>query len=300
MSIFNPKKGRKPPPPWLKWMMVGFIALAILNGYRAEKGIQEGDAPRIDDYPAFAQFVSVGNWRKQLNPDLGKAIETQEISQGKGVIAVCGQSVTLSAKAIVLGDVAMPEHFQMPKQPMHFTIGDGTASELFDRGVRGMQSGGVRQILAGAWLIDESLPPNQFFPFEFTLNALSPQLTDAATFKAITQQEGIGTPALCGDTIKIALTNEAGETHEAVIELGKSRFGHGIDRAALGIRMGERRSVQLPKPFLNAQGSEFPFKKAENTLVQLTRLPYTEPDSPPTLPEEQPDHESDRQTPERH
>lgn len=298
LSFLSHKPPKRPPPRWMKWALIGFLALAATNGYRAEIGVIDG--PKIDDYPVFADFVSTRHWHELLDPSLGRGIEVQEITKGEGDYAACGQQVTLAISAIALQDQDLPKDAAPPEAPVTFTIGDGTKHEAFDRGARGMMRGGVRQILVGARLFDPKADPNLRYPFELKLLALSPYLAAPNRYEAKPLSTGVGTPARCGDTIRAELSMPKQKPAAMLLTIGESSWGHGVDRALIGMRPHDVKQLTLPTEYLPKNTANFPLPITQNTLAQIKRLPYIETEEPPIPTQEPLENEPNRKSSERH
>lgn len=279
LSFLSSNRPKPPTPSWLKWAMLGFIAVAMLNGYRSEKGLSDGGTT-IKNYPLLSDFISAARWQLLLDPSAGKGIEVQQLRAGEGDFAGCGQRVTANIKPIATQDTKLPEGFELPKAPVSFVVGDGSQHPILDRGVRGMHRGEQRQILAGARWIDDAAPIDVRYPFEIELLELEPYLAKPEQYEAKFVMVSAGVPALCGDKVALRLEVQGRqEPIETVITLGEGALGHGIDRALVGMRPNGVKQLSVPSEYLPKDRSVFPWLTSQNLLAQITRLPYTEPET---------------------
>jgi hypothetical protein len=243
--------------------------------------LDEDSGKSIRDYSAVQQFISVGHWHQLLDPSLGKEIQAQEIKAGQGDGAACGQRVLLNISALPLEGIALPETFELPESALEFIIGDGSAHEAFDRGVRGMRQNGVRHIAVGERvIIPNSDEVKRAYGFALSLQRLEPFLDDPAQFEATRQSVGRGHLADCGDRVAFALTSDedASIAFEATLTIGNAEYGHGIDRALIGLGVGGETLLRLPPAYLPAALDAFPpplqEALAQNALVRLQRIFY--------------------------
>lgn len=281
MRILNPKKPPQyRPPTWMRFLLLAFIGFAVFNAYRNNK-LGPGSEDYFKQYPALDNFVSLDRWHVSLNPSAGKDVQIRDIEPGEGDFAACGQTVTLTIKP-----VDAPE---AEPQRKRFTIGDGSAPRGFDLGVRGMRRGAVREVAMGPRLINpQAAPDDPPTRFILVLDKLTPYLAEPDAFTVTTSAAGSGYPAGCGDAVMLTgrQIDAQGETREAFLEpllftIGAGEFGHGIDRAVIGMRVGELRRATVPRAYLPHPSPFQVDDKDEFIIVELARLAY---DAPRTNP----------------
>lgn len=289
-------------PDWMRYSMLVFLVILALMGYRGERTQDpDSDLPKIAKYPAIQEFADLGRWYRILNPGFNRSLEYQEVAEGSGEIAACGQKV-----AIQVTEIVDPETRETKEDTFEFVIGEGPV-EALDRGVRGMKVGGERNLVAGARLInrDEQAlsAPDRYYTIKLT--ALSPVPSgDASPLTSTTIREGFGNTLNCGAVaaLKIrlrgrndAITYDSGE-EPIIVQIGKSELGHGIDRGVVGMVPGEIRQLMIP-PVYQPKGGKIPFPKKEIAIVEVMRIAYKEPGSEPST--EDAPHEPDSEQTER-
>ncbi|MCI5049489.1 MAG: FKBP-type peptidyl-prolyl cis-trans isomerase [Rickettsiales bacterium] len=303
--MFKPDPEKARMPKWMRGMMAVFLAYILFSGYQNEKTEEtepgqetkktlEDKVPRLSNYPKIEEFVSVDRWHRILDPSFNKHIDVHEVVEGEGEYAACGQKVSIEAEALeVPGYQYAPEVLPEGGKASYF-IGRGEISELWDRAVRGMRVGGERAIQVGARLVDETQedPDAKDYAYKLKLTSLEPNDMTAKEgelgFSFSTHRKGVGVPASCGELValKIRLWNTEGtlvhDTGEEpiVMRLGYGKVGHGIDRGAVGMTLGEIRRMLIPQAFLPKK-SDIPFPKQGLAIVEVMRTAYKEEEETP-------------------
>lgn len=302
MKIFPTKKDRVPPTPtWMKGGMVIFVVAMAISGYRGEQRASEGDpnAVTIKKYDVLRKFGDIDQWRRVANPSYARDIRYEDLKEGIGDFAACGQQVTVHVVAYPDQDKRVTPEL-MPQKPVKFTIGDKSVPEAWDRGVRGMREAGERRVWAGARLVFPEITDPDADPvvFDFQLQSMTPNLAsgDKPLVHKITGP-GAGHPVSCGEEIWVrarviaadkSVKYESPEDAPLHFVLGDGTYGQGFDRGLVGMNEGEVRQLMIPAPYL-PKGNVIPFLGDENAVVEVQRLAYNEKKS-----SKEPEHEPEK------
>jgi FKBP-type peptidyl-prolyl cis-trans isomerase FkpA len=237
-GFFRKKRKAIPPqpsPPWVKWALIGFVALALIGNLR--KGTP--DAPN-KVHEAFHQaaenlnpkkFFNLAEYKSVLFP--GGELRIRDIKEGKGPSAICGQEVKIAYEAFIDKDKKIDDAATKEK-PLAFRIGDGKAMPAFEQGVTGMKTGGTRSIFSPAGMAygakdfaRKDVPSPAAVRFEVELLEATPALPDLATapYRIATVTPGSGAPAMCGEVAHVRVLMWS-------VEGKKPRFFWGLSRAS--------------------------------------------------------------------
>lgn len=287
----QPQKGET--PKWMKWAMGLFMAYMLFVAYSGETVNEEtGEAQlTIKKYDAITDFVDVDRWRMIANPNLGRDLDYVEKLEGEKDHAACGQRVTLAIKAIDGEGLALRDNL-VSEVPINFAIGSGDMP--WDRAVRGMKEGGVRDIQVGPRMFNPEAahddPPSRF---ELILQSLEPNLDGGMSFSHTREKRGMDVPISCGEEGRFAVTiwssdnselSKHTEDNSIQHRLGSGEFGHGLDRGLVGMQIGEVRKLIIP-PAYQVSSDALIFPKDEIAIVEVKRLPYkaseNEAETPP-------------------
>jgi FKBP-type peptidyl-prolyl cis-trans isomerase len=275
----------------MKIGMVLFVSWMAYVGYKNEQDAKEGkeNAISLTRYEAIQKLTDTDRWAREVYPSYGKSIRYQDVVKGTGDVAACGQKVTVNITAYSEKDKPL-ESFLMPEKPVTFTVGVDAPNESWGRAVMGMRMGGVRQLSVGARMVypDAKEPPIESYQFDVELVALEPLATNpAAVFSHSVVQEGVGDGLRCGDeasillhmwSVKGALLFTTNDREPLTLHLGKSHYGHGLDRGLIGLEPGEIRKLTLPPEYqiqtVEPVSLRLPFPKDEIAIVEVARVPY--------------------------
>lgn len=286
-----------PGSGWMRVCVILFMIWMGFTAYRQEQKASEGDKEAITfrRYEAIQEFSNLDEWIKVANPSYGRFIETKEIRVGEQDFAACGQKVRLKIKAVPQEEQVLPDALS-PPEPVEFTVGIDAPLEAWDRGVRGMRKGGIRNIIAGPRLVFDDVDDPDAPPVYFELNLLDVQPNVAPDQPAFGYTKvkrvvvSTGTPVSCGDDVAllVKLYDKEGKTLYTTekdgplrYRVGTGAYGHGMDRGLIGMHVHEERRLIIPPPY-QPQQSKLPFPKDEIAIVELMRVPYKDDDVEPS------------------
>jgi len=289
------RKRKQTTPPLMRTAIILFIIWAAVVGYRNEQHADQGDpdAVSLKRYEVIQEFSDIDRWMRIANPDYNRTIEVQELKPGSGDKAACGQRVTLEIHALPLEGQTLRSEWQ-PQKPVRFTIGRGEVIEAWDRGVRGMQLGGVRRVIAGARTLDPDNTDIDARPavFDFKLKALEPQATaEGSDFYYQILNPGVedrqfALPFSCGGRAAVrvismesadgSLLYEGGPEDIERFTLSSGIYGHGFDRGLIGMYAAEIRRLSIPPAYQPQGESPLPFPRDKLVIVEVQRVPYKE------------------------
>jgi FKBP-type peptidyl-prolyl cis-trans isomerase len=259
------KHKKKPPPPWLKWAIIGFLVLAVLT--RSHK--DDPNSPNVlsDAYHKSVQILDPNKlfnyekYKDKLLPHHIAPLRYKDISTGTGTPAMCGQEVSIAYDSFLLEGNAIGDTAGKDK-PLTFRIGQHSVMPAFEQGVIGMQKGGKRSLLAPSDMsygikeyANKNVPENNDARLEVELLNATPAVIDfaATPFRVIDDGIGPGFPIACGDTVKVNVKlwdmegKKLYETTEPLsFTIGKSEAFLGLEQGLLGLKKGGTRILIVP------------------------------------------------------
>lgn len=284
------KKRRRPDsrPPWLKWLLLVFILYAVYVVVTTREG--QHTLERTQSRLEKNEVLDVTSYKNKIFPQDAAALRIQDISEGEGNPAVCGQQVALSYQAYLAQGNELNDQATREK-PLRFTIGDAHVMPVFDRGVIGMKAGGKRSIIAPSLMAygledyqRNDVPDGATIRMEMELLSISPPLPDIAEMPYRIAEVAIGGGSMltCGYAadVRIKLWNLEGKllysNHEAAegltITPGKSEVMMGLEQGILGMLDGGTRLLIIPPAFqqtMHGNKPVFTFPMAENQTVMM-------------------------------
>ena len=271
--MFFGKKREKPPsPPWLKWVIIGFVLLAVVGNLRKHSPVHQAVNQATEQLNPH-KIINFSEYKHLLFPHGGSALDIKDISEGAGEGAACGQEVTIDYQ-----QVAQNGAINNPVS-MTFHIGDGNVMPALENGVEGMKAGGKRSIIAPPQMTSTHAAEH----LEVILQKLSPSLPDAATvpYRIATLAPGTAPVAACGHpvTVNLTLWSVDGKKLYATsapitFTPGKSEMFLGLAQGVLGLGQGGKRLLVVPPPFqttLNGNKPilDLPFPANQTVLVEV-------------------------------
>lgn len=241
-------------------------------------------------------FVNLTEYKEKIFPSLNASLRINDLQLGKGLPAVCGQEAVITFESW-LGETKKLEEATEEK-PLRFFIGAGEVMPVFEQGVIGMQPGGIRSIIAPMHLSygvekfkRDTIAPSATITFNIKLVGISPELPnpDKAPYRATISRPGSGEMHICGSTVNTKITmwdmegkkifsNDKEGDKPVTFTLGKSEVFIGLEQGAVGMRVGEMRTLVVPPSFQKpmrdiSQVTDFPFPNNQTVLVDVELLP---------------------------
>lgn len=289
--FFRKKRAPDPTPPWIKWLVLGFLAVAILGNLY--KNPTQGSLPHLFEKAEndIGKSFEWSDYKSKILPETGASLHARDTSPGTGAPVVCGQDVEIAYSAYGK-DHALIESVTKEK-PLTFRMGSGSVMPALEQGITGMRIGGRRIVSApgemsysGSFARDgvSAMAPVQF---DIELLSAKPALEALADtpyrIAYIAQGSGIG--LLCGQTIQVHLTlwDVAGKkrysTHDEgqspiAVTPGKSEWFLGLEQGVIGMSRGSKRTLIVPPALQKTlQGTkpamELPFPDSQTVLVDI-------------------------------
>lgn len=294
MFPFGKKSTRRTLPPrpiWLKWLLLAFFGIVLvmvstpgtkvnLSVQQAKKTLEKNETINFDHY------------RNTIFPADAAGLRIDDIAEGKGPSAVCGQQVTLSYETFLTQGNALPDHASK-ERPLRFTIGDGHVMPVFDRGVIGMKIGGKRSIIApplmSYGLSDyhrDDVPKGSSVRFEMELLSIHPPLPEVKRipYRIAEIAAGTGAMLVCGEQASIRITiwdlsgkmlyNNIQDAQPLTFTIGKSELMLGLEQGVIGMQEGGTRLLIIPPALQNSLSGApakfaFPLPKDQTVMVEV-------------------------------
>lgn len=274
LNFFGKNRQPAPPTPWLKWLVLAFLAMAVISSMNRGTPQSPGKV-----HQAVEQAKEEIAPEKLLNLHAYKAIlrpaQPRDIEAGSGEATVCGQTAHIAYKSYAADNSLLSD------ETLTVRIGEGKAPPVIETGIIGMQPGGKRNLIAAAGT------GNAPARFEVELRSAEPALPDIehSAYRIVVTRETGETPIACGHAGKFSLTmwdvdgKKRYTTPEPIIFTpGKSEIAIGIEQAVVGMGVGSARTIILPPDFQKTlEGNKplisIPFPKDETVLVDIESVP---------------------------
>lgn len=294
---FDKKKRveKHPTPPWVKWLVLGFIFYAVFIGAKTD---QDGAPTSINQ--AFTNIqdsvktsFDLEHYKNKILPDTGTSLYIKDMEYGQGNPIICGQDVKI-AYEVLRADGTAVDDAATKEKPLAFRIGGEKVLPVFEQGIIGMQVGGRRSIIASPDLAYGSRPQTEkelaqaTLQFNIELLAAKPDLPnlDDTPYRIAEVASGGGHTILCGQPVNVRVTVwdvkgkkifSSGEELLSFIP-GASNVFMGLEQGVIGMPRGGLRLLAVPPPFQNTMhGNEatikIPLPKKETVLVDVEALP---------------------------
>ncbi len=290
------KKARKQDslPPWLIWLMVACVIYAIVMNNASEDNAVRSAVEKAKTDITQNPALDFAEYKNKIFPEYAAGLRINDIKEGSGLAAICGQKVAISYKSFLMQGNELSDQ-ATAKKPLSFAIGDGKAMPAFDRGVIGMKSGGERNVIAPPLMSygledykREDVPKGASIRFEIKMLSITPPMPEVANtpYRVAELAAGAGAAVVCGEEAELLLTiwNMEGKTlYKAAPENplriipGKSQTMLGLEQGIIGMRSGGKRLFIIPPDFqktMNGNSPEIslPLPKDQVVIIEATKL----------------------------
>lgn len=237
--------------------MLVFLAYVVLQSVMQARG-PEGENP-LDRMPAVKALTDIDHYERKIFPDTPLKIEIEDIEEGRGPEAGCGQEIMAKIRGSRFDGANFdPDHDE--NKPVTFRIGAGKTRKAWEEGIAGMRVGGTRKISAPPeWVYanPEDYPSDHgSVLFHVTLLSAAPlPKEDGLPFAIIPKDEGEGDAALCGEVLDAAVLrfDAKGERipffdtpEPQALRPGDADLPIGLSRGLVGLKPGGKRVLLIP------------------------------------------------------
>lgn len=277
-------------PGWLKWMLVIFVCYGLILVNTSNEGRKRIELTQ--EKISKNEIVNIDGYKDKLFPEHAAGLRIKDEKEGSGQPAVCGQKVVIAYQSYLAQGNELPDSASADK-PLRFTIGDGHAMPVFDRGVIGMKAGGKRSIVAPPTMTygmedykRSDVPEGATVRMEMELLSAEPALPELDTmpYRIAEVAVGNGNMLICGETTTIRLKiwdltgkllySNAGDKEPITLTPGKSELMLGIEQGVIGMLEGGTRLLIIPPAFQktmsgDAPKTDFPLPEAQVVMVEV-------------------------------
>ena len=273
----NPDSKARPTPPWFKFLVLGFLAYALVTHFAHRNIVSTGDikkdalnAARDFAFPEGLQGVS---WSDE-------AVFTKEAASGNK--AFCGEKVKVTYRTWTKDNKAIED----VTEPREITLGAAEVLPALSQVAVGLAPGVKRSFYAGpAFGYDNdygknfTVPGNSIIRGEVWVTDIAPRPELVLPLHATTLRKGEGN-AVCGQEITLRLNvwdangTRLDALHGAPItyRMGENTLPRGLviglagasGSQVEGIGLGEIRTIVVPPPLLGFEAK--PEKDAADNL----------------------------------
>lgn len=289
-----PKQKLPPKPVWLKWGLLAFATYAVvmvsLPGSKLHKS-----AEKAQTTIAKNETIQFDKYKDKIFPADAAGLRINDVKEGEGAPAVCGQKVALSYQSFLAQGNELPDA-ATPEKPLRFTIGGEHVMPVFDRGVIGMKPGGKRSIIAPPLMSygledykRDDVPKGASVRFEMELLSTEPKLPEVETmpYRIAEVAVGNGLMLVCGEAanVRIKIWDLSGkllysnkdDKEPLTFTPGKSEVMLGLEHGVLGMLEGGTRLLIIPPAFQKtlsgtAAKHNFPLPKDQTVMLEVEAL----------------------------
>lgn len=299
MFTFGKDKKKKKPekaPVWFMWLMGAFIIYALLSNIFTDK-VSEVRPTAAEQTEGESINFAVVKGLSAGGPPL--PLYSRDLRKGGGDMAECWFTVDVRYR-LYNGEGEKVEEITAAEAPLRFTIGKGEVIPGLERGVLGMRVNGERVITARPELAfgqekftHPVLKKHDFVGYVLTMEHMQrPQSLPRSDLglRIYDDREGDGLPVQCTDHARIRLRGfsiNGTELFDKALELhiGEGKAPYAIERAAMGMKLGGKRTVIAPPGYMQPLFAETEKDDVEKS-TETAEIQQTEQDSPASVADE--------------
>ncbi|MDX1974128.1 MAG: FKBP-type peptidyl-prolyl cis-trans isomerase [Rickettsiales bacterium] len=296
MGLFFKKREKQPTPPWIKWLLLGFIGYAIIINQNKDgeprkaldKAAEELHPKKLFGYDSF---------KSKLFPTMQNDLLIKEVKPGNGEPVGCAQEVRIAYTTSLADGTSLPDQVSADK-PLTYRIGEGKVMPVFERAIVGMTPQGKRSVAAQPALTygaegfaRDDMPRDQEIVFDIELLDAKPTLPAPrdTPYRMFTQRGGNGATISCGMPVTVALTmwdmegkrlypKDDTTPTPLTFTPGKSEVFMGLEQGVMGTSPGTQRLLIVPPAMQktmhgNQPTITIPLPNKQTVLVELEILP---------------------------
>lgn len=303
MFFFKNKRsdgGDPANPAWLKWLVVGFIIYVGYTQYQKNSAIERGEVVESETAQRVGSSITIAGSQVKYPNRTSGAISSEMVIggdiKGSGAPASCGEKAHISAdinfsegtaiSAEQKTEISQILGIEQAKTSEVF-IGDKSDKRIWSKGITGMSSNGIREIIVSANSVlnsDElekfNLADSSKIHYQVKLTQLEPTIDSGKLqFRATDIVRGKTTDiAFCSDDVGIHIdiwapsgerifsSRPQGADGVLNMTVGSSKYFYGLDRGVLGMRRGGMRSLIVPSEyFMSSSATALPEQAGDNS-----------------------------------
>lgn len=291
MLIFGRKKKEQLPektPKWFMYLMCGAALYMLISAMFNDKPLKQIKAKHVSASEQAIDFQPLFStqWGNQPAP-----FHVEIKQKGQGLPVQCWDSLALRYKLYNAKHEKKDDNFSS-KESLHVMIGKKDIPPGFERGLLGMRQGELRHITAQAnqaygntGFTHEGMQIADAAGWVVKLEAIRPPKFPSAVgfgYRSYDEKKGTGDLLQCTDKAHIRVQayglNGAllwQKPWEQSFDIGTGIVPYGIEKSAIGMNIGGKRTIILPagymKPlFAEAKNMEaFPLPENQDALLLL-------------------------------
>lgn len=288
MFFFGKGRKKKPDktPVWFMWLMGLFMAYALLTNLFTDKVGEAKQAQRENQSEAERDGLNFAVVRGLSAGAPALPLHARERKPGSGDMTGCWYSVAVRYR-LYNGEGLKIEDNTDAEEPLRFTIGKGEVIPALERGVLGMRRGGEREVTAQPSLAyahegfsHPRLGKADYVGYVLTLEEMERPVNlpfSDLGLRIYDDKEGDGPMAQCTDVVRIRLRGYdmhgkalLGDFPVMLLRVGEGIAPYAVERAAIGMKVGGKRTVIVPPGYLKPLfgGEPEPIPDAEELAAE--------------------------------
>jgi len=287
----RPKREMPPKPKWLVWMLMGFglYALVVVS----QPGSRPNESAKVMGQQMERVETNIADYKEKIFPGNPASLRLDDVEEGTGDPAVCGQKVELAYQTYLVQGNELPDGTSKEK-PLRFTIGDQNVMPAIGNAVIGMKAGGKRSVIAPPLMSygledhrRNDIPDGANVRIEMELLSAAPPLPELEMmpYRIAEVAPGGGPMVVCGtkvdSRIKVwdltgkLIYNNKDDAAPITLTPGKGEAMLGLEQGIIGMNEGGTRLLIIPPSFQTTMGGAapkitFPHPEGQVIMVEVT------------------------------